>query len=280
MRLLFCLILFFAHVTSVSAWDQVGPYPFGVLTQRSVTLTAEYWNPILSYVSKKANTNLELRIARTAVDSTDMASRGELAFAYTNHFFTPDREKWGFSVIVRPDDEGIRGQIVVSENSPIKSLKELEGLKVAFANPYGFTGYFVPYDAFLRAGIATVPVFAGTQESAMGQLMHNQVAAAGVNSQVMADFARREQFAYRVLYSSEVFNDLCIMVHPKVPQAVTLAVKKALIEMKDDPAGKTILEASAKLISSKPRGFISANDRDYDNYRQFYKTTLVPMTSK
>lgn len=280
MRFFLFFLLFIVHSSIAMAWEQAKPYPFGVLTQRSVTLTAEYWNPILSYIGKKANLELELRIARTSTDSTDMASRGELAFVYTNHLFTPEREKLGFSVIVRPDDEGIRGQIVVKENSPIKSIKDLDGQKVVFANPYGFTGYFVPYDALLRAGIKTEPIFAGTQEAAMGQLMHNQAVAAGVNSQIMADFAKREQFAYRVLYSSDVFNDLCIMAHPKVPQVVIAAVRKALIEMKDDPAGKAVLEASAKLLSAKPRGFVSATDRDYENYRQFYKTTLVPLTSK
>lgn len=280
MRVLFALFLFVTNLSFASAWEQSGPYPFGVLTQRSVTLTAEYWNPILNYVGKKANVQLELLIARTATDSTDMASRGELAFAYTNHLFTPEREKLGFSVIVRPDDDGIRGQIIVNENSPIKSVRELDGQKVAFANPYGFTGYYVPYDALLRAGIKPEPIFAGTQEAAIGQLMHSQVVAAGLNSQVLADFANREHFAYRVLYSSDLYNDLCIMAHPKVPQAVTAAVRKALIEMKDDPAGKAVLEASAKVLSAKPRGFIPATNRDYENYRQFYKTTLVPLPAK
>lgn len=280
MRFLFYLVVYLLNVSQAMAWEQGGPYPFGVLAQRSVTLTAEYWNPILNYISRKSKVQLELQISRTAVESTETATRGELAFAYTNHFFTPEREKLGFTVIARPEDEGIRGQIVVNENSPIHSLSELEGKKVAFANPFGFTGYFVPFDALLRAGLKVEPVFAGTQEAAMGQLMHNQVVAAGVNSQVMADFARREQFNYRILYSSDIFNDLCIMAHPKVSQSVSSAVRKAFIEMKDDPAGKATLESAAKILSSKPRGFIAATDRDYDNYRHFYKNTLVPIDSK
>ncbi len=34
------------------AWGQT--YTFGVLSQRSAVLTAQYWNPILDYVEKKA----------------------------------------------------------------------------------------------------------------------------------------------------------------------------------------------------------------------------------
>lgn len=274
------VFLMLAVAFPVQAWEAAGPYPFGVLNHRSVTLTAEYWNPILTYVGKKTGVALELHIARTANETTDMATRGELAFAYTNHLFTPEREKLGFTVLARQEGDGIRGQVVVREDSPVKALKELDGQKVAFANPYGFTGYFVPYDALLRAGAKPVALFAGTQESAMGQLMHGQVAAAGVNSQVMADFARREKFAYRVLADSEPYFDLCVMAHPKVPRAAIAAVKKAFVEMKDDPAGRAVLEASAQLLSAKPRAFTAANDRDYDNYRHFFHATLVPLSGQ
>ncbi|CAK0762967.1 phosphonate transport system substrate-binding protein [Gammaproteobacteria bacterium] len=277
MRILFFILTQLFCICAAFAWDPTGPYPFGILTHRSVTLTAEYWNPILTYVGKKANVQLNLRFARTANESTDMATTGQIAFAYTNHLFTPERDKLGFTVIARPNDDGIRGQIVVTMNSPIQSLHELDGQQVAFANPYGFTGYYVPYDALLHLGINPKPVFAGTQEAAIGQLIHNQVVAAGVNSQVMADFAKREQLSYRILYSSNLYNDLCIMVHPKVPPTIVQTVRKAFIEMKDDPEGRAVLEESARLIGSRASGFISANDKDYENYRNFFRTTLVPV---
>ena len=41
-------------------------YYFNVLNQRSVALTAQYWNPILTYVSKKSGVPLELKLAKTA----------------------------------------------------------------------------------------------------------------------------------------------------------------------------------------------------------------------
>lgn len=260
------------------AWQAGGPYPFGVLNHRSVILTAEYWNPILAWVGKRAGVELELRIARTANETTDMAARGELAFVYSNHFFTPARAKLGFTVLARQEGEGIRGQIVVRENSPIRSLAELAGQPVAFANPYGFTGYFVPYDALLRAGVSVERVFAGTQEAAMGQLKHGLVAAAGVNSQVMADYARRENFAYRVLWQSEPYFDLAVMAHPRVPAAHREAVRQAFLALREDPEGQTILkEAAQKIALPAPRGFVAASDADYENYRRFFRETRVPL---
>ncbi len=273
------LFLALALFTSpLFAWQSGGPYPFGVLNHRSVIHTAEYWNPILDWVSRRSGVPLVLKIARSANETTDMAVRGELAFAYTNHLFTPQRDKLGYTVLARQEGEGIRGQIVVRADSPTQRLTDLAGQQVAFANPYGFTGYFVPYDALLKADVGVTPVFAGTQEAAMAMLKHGRVAAAGVNSQVMADYARREGFDYRVLWQSEPYYDLAVMAHPAVPVAVREAVREALVAMRTDPEGRRVLAASAaKLNLPAPRGFIVATDGDYEPYRRFYRTTRVPL---
>lgn len=260
------------------AWQTGEAYPFGVLNHRSVIHTAEYWNPILDWVSRRSGVPLVLKIARSANETTDMAVRGELAFVYSNHLFTPQRDKLGYTVLARQEGEGIRGQVVVRTDSPAQRLTDLAGQRVAFANPYGFTGYFVPYDALLKADVGIEPVFAGTQEAAMALLKHGKVAAAGVNNQVMADYARREGFNYRVLWQSEPYYDLAVMAHPMVPAAAREAVRDALIAMRTDPEGQRVLaESAARLNLPAPRGFVVATDRDYEPYRRFFRTTRVPL---
>src|SRR5678816_2010809 len=74
-------------------------YVFNVLNQRSVALTAQYWNPILTYVSKKSGVALELKLAKTTKEANAIAERGEYDFLYTNHFFTPERDRLGYKVI-------------------------------------------------------------------------------------------------------------------------------------------------------------------------------------
>jgi phosphonate transport system substrate-binding protein len=49
-----------------------------------------------------------------------------------------------------------------------------------------------------------------------------------------------------------------------------------LINMVKDPEGRSVLEAGADLLKSTGElGFVAAEDRDYDNYRKFYRTTQV-----
>lgn len=254
------------------------PFAFGVLNHRSLQATAAYWNPILNYVSARSGVPLELHIGRTANETTDRVVAGQLDFAYTNHLFTPKRDRLGWRVLARQDSEGIRGQVVVLDSSSVKSLQELAGKIVAFANPYGFTGYYVPMDGLQRAGVEVTPLFCGNQEAAMGHLLSGEVAAAGVNHQVMASFAQRRQITYRVLAESEPYFDLAVMASPRVSQADGEKVRQAFVGMSSDPEGQRVLQLAAQSLELlKARGFVAADDRDYRNYRNFFSQTRVPL---
>lgn len=268
---LFCVVTAFAEE----------PLFFGVLNQRSATLTAQYWNPILTHVSAKSGVPLRLKMGRTAPETTAMTVRGEFAFAYTNHLFTPKRDRLGWRVIARPATKGIQGAIVVPEASPVKTITDLASREVGFPSPEAFVGYWVPMDALLKAGVEVKPVFAGNQEGVMAQLKSGRVVAAAVNAQVMEAYARREQFPYRIIWQSETYLDLPVMANPKVPTAKVGAVRDALTKMSQDEEGKKILQAGAELLKQTyAPGFVAADDHDYENYRRFYRNTAIPLVNE
>ena len=261
--------------TAAGAEDRA--YSFNVLNHRSVALTAQQWNPILLYVSEKSGVQLELNLNRKSQESTAKAESGAYDFIYSNHFFTAARERLGFRVIARPAGPGIRGQLVVLHDSPVTKLTELEGQQVAFASREAFTGYSLPMDTLLNAGVTTQPVFTGDAEASIGLLRRGEVAAAGVNSSVVERMGRRSGFRYRVLWSSKIYPDLAVMAHPRVPAAKVAAVRAALIGMVNDPRGRKILETGAELLKMEENalGFVAAENRDYDAYRAFYRQMRV-----
>src|SRR5919201_1681244 len=109
-----------------AAGEEKKAYSFNVLLQRSVALTAQYWNPILTHVSKKSGVPLELKLAKTAQEGNALAEKGKYDFLYTNHFFTPERDRLGYKVIARTEGPRIRSEIVVPVDSPIKKVQDLE----------------------------------------------------------------------------------------------------------------------------------------------------------
>ena len=274
MRVAAALALAVALLPAAGAAEQA--YAFNVLNQRTVALTAAYWNPVITYVSRKSGVPLELKLAKNAAEGNAIAEKYGYDFLYTNHFFTPERDRLGYKVIARPAGEGIQAQIIVTADSPAHALQDLEGKEVAFVSPDGFTGYWLPMDALLRAKVNVKGSFTGTQEASTVQLKVGKVAAAGVNSTVLARYARREGFAYRALWTSQIYQDLCIMASPKVPAEKVAAVRTALLGMAADPEGRKVLEAGAALLKSEGElGFVAADNKDYENYRTFFRNTLV-----
>ena len=89
------------------------PLQFGVLNQQSPVLTAERWNPILSYVSTVSGVPLRLKMGPTWQETDAMMARGEFDFIYTNHNFQPQYDGIGYRVIARWGGDAIRCVIAV-----------------------------------------------------------------------------------------------------------------------------------------------------------------------
>lgn len=268
----------FLVLLSPSAYASEQPvYVFGVISQRSPLLTAQYWNPIIRHVSEKSGVPLRVRIGKSGPETSEMIKKGEVDFMFSNHIFHPDNESSGYSVIARDGRKSISGQIVVPAGSKIKKLSDLKNKKVVFPSKVAFVGYMVPIHHLHIRGIEVDVKFAGNQEGAMGQLFAGSVEAAGVNSEVMREFARREHHKYRILWTSKPYLNMPVAAKKGLPRNVVALVQKSLVEMKHHQDGINILSASAKLVGQKDiLGFELANDTEYLEQKNLY-TKVVGM---
>ena len=254
-----------------SADDTV--YRFSPVNQYDINLTAAYWNPIISYVSEKSGVKLSLKIGRTSADTTSYVLAKEVEFVFTNHLFSPEREKLGWRVFGRRNTPPIQGQIVVPAESPIQHIRELKDMSVAFPGPEAFIAYKVPYAHLLNQNISVNVVFGGNMNGALAQLFAGKVQAVGGNSQLIDAYAQREKKSFRVLWTSEPYHDLALMASSKVSDATMKAVATAFFNMKNDPKGREILhEAAAKTGMDKDAYFIPSDGSEYASYRRFYQT--------
>jgi phosphonate transport system substrate-binding protein len=248
-------------------------YNFSPVNQWDINLTAGYWNPIINYVSEKSGVKLNLKIGRTSADTTSYVLAREVEFVFSNHLFSPEREKLGWSVFARRNTPPLQGQIVVPVESNITDLAQLKGQDVAFAGPEAFVVYKVPYAHLLSRNIEVKPVFAGNQNAAFAQLFSGKVVASGGNSQLVDGYTRREGKKFRVLWASEPFQDLALMASGKVPEKDLKAVSAAFVGMYKDPRGQEILHQVSKDVGlPNDAYFIAASGADYAAYRRFYQS--------
>ena len=264
-------LLLLAGLVSASAAAEPHSYNFSPVNQYNLQVSASFWNPIVRYVSSKSGVRLNLKLGRTSADTTSYVLAREVDFAFTNHLFSPDREKTGWTVFGRRDAPPVRGQIVVPADSLLRDIRELAGSAVAFPGPEAFIAYKVSYAQLLRKNVPVAPVFAGNQDAAFTQLFAGKVKAVGANSQLVANWGGREGKSFRVLWSSAPFNDLALMASPRVPANEVRAVAQAFLGMDRDPEGRKILASAAELIHAPtPLSFVAASDADYASYYAFH----------
>ena len=256
----------------------VPSYNFSPVNQYNLSLMATYWNPILDYISDKSGVRLQLRLGRTSAETTAYVLAGESDFAFTNHLFSPDRTKLGWKVFARRNAPPVSGQIVVRDTSPIKTLADLEGKTVAFPGVEALVAYKVPFAHLSENKINANPVFAGNLDAAFSQMLAGRADATGSNSQMVVEYAARENQTFRVIWNSPPFNDLALMASPRVPLAKVQAVTKAFIGMHKDPVGKQVLETAANAVQAKtPISYVASTDADYASYRDFYRRAPVSL---
>ncbi len=253
-------------------------YRFSPVNQWDIARTAAYWNPIIKYVSEKSGVRLELKIGRTSADTTAYVLTREVEFVFSNHLFSPEREKLGWNVFGRRWTPPLHGQIAVAADSPIRSIEELQGQEVVFAGPEAFIGYRVTYAYLLAKNIAAKVVFAGNQNAAFAQLFAGKAKAVGSNSALIDGYTQREGGKFRILWTSEPYHDLALMVSNKVPEKDLKAVTSAFINMHRDPEGREILTRASAEVGLDPKAyFLPATNADYLAYRRFYQTAPFPL---
>lgn len=253
-------------------------YAFSPVNQYGIHLTASYWNPIMAYVSERSGVKLVLKIGRTSADTTAYVLTREVEFVFTNHLFSPEREKLGWKVFGRRQTPAVQGQLIVPEDSPITSLTQLEGKDVVFPGPEATISYKFPYAYLQGRKIGVKVVFGGNTDGALSQLYSGKVVAAGVNSQLAEGYSRREGKKYRVLWSTEPLHDLALMASSKVPDKDVQAVAKAFFNMHKDPAGREILQKASEQVGlTSDAHFIASDGSEYAPYRRFYQTAPVEL---
>jgi len=241
------------------------PYSWGILNQQSAAQTAALWNPILAYLGSKTGLKFKLRLAPTVQETDLMSNRGEFDFLYNNHVFDPDFDDANYHPLVQWGGKPLVGQIVVNNESPLHTLKDLEGKKVVFPSRDAFIAYKVTHHALRKAGIKVELVFGANQDGAAVQLASGRADAASLNKFFAERFQAEGKGKFRTLYESEAWPNIPLLAHPRIPAKHAEAVRRTLLGMNADPEGKALLDAL------KIPGFLPVKDSDYDATRRVYR---------
>jgi phosphonate transport system substrate-binding protein len=261
------------HSTSPEPSSRPLVYRFSPVNQYGIELTAAYWNPIIAYVAKRTGLKLQLKIGRTSADTTAYVLANEVEFVFSNHLFSPERDRLGWRVLARRQSEPIHSQVAVLESSEHHTLQDLQGRLVAFPGPEATVAYKFAYAHLRQRGVEVQVVFGGNMDGAFGQLLSGKAAAVGTHSQLSEGWSKRTGQSLRVLWSSPPLPDLALMASRGVPAADADLVRRTFAGMLADPEGRAVLTSASALVRLPgPTGFVVSDGSEFAPYREFYRT--------
>lgn len=222
-----------------SAWAQTAArpvYSVAVVPQFQAVELSRVWAPILERVGQEAGVALVLKVAKDIPAFEEEVLAGKPDFAYLNPYHQLMAFKaQGYVPLVR-DSKLLTGLLVVRQDDPIKSVKELDGKTLAFPAPNAFGASLM-----IRAHLAEVdkvnitPVYAKTHSNTYRQTLVGKAAASGGLRATLDKEPPEVRSALRVLIETPGAAPHPVSAHPRVPVKVQQAVKAALMKLARDP---------------------------------------------
>lgn len=235
------LSLLLATLSSIAVAE--GEYQFGVVPQFEPRQLAAIWVPILDELERRTGLRFVLAGAPRIPEFEGDFQRGRFDFAYMNPYHSLlAGDSQGYLPLVRDGGRSLSGILVVPKASPITSVAELAGERIAFPAPNAL-GASLLMRAELKEihGIDVAAHYVKTHSSVYTNVLLGRAAAGGGVMGTLKRQKARVRDGLRVLYTTREMPPHPVTAHPRVPAEHREAVRRALLEMGAEAKGAALL---------------------------------------
>jgi len=255
------------------------PLRVAVAAVLSPKVTLDSYRGLLDYLAKRLDRSVELLQRPTYAEINELVRSGQadLAFVCGGAYVEAQRD-FGMELLVVPQVKGetvYYSYLIVPADSPARSLEDLRGKRFAFTDPLSHSGHLVTQYRLLENGETPDTFFAETiftysHDNSVRAVANGLVDGASVDSLVYDLLATREPalaIQTRIIEVSGPYGIPPVVVHPALSSEIKAQLRNALLDMSDDPAGRSAL---AGLHIDR---FVPADPENYDSIR--YMASLV-----
>lgn len=223
--------------------EQDKTYVFGVVPQFEANKLRDIWQPVINYLESETGYRFRIKGSPTIPDFESEFMQGDFDFAYMNpyHIMLANRKK-GYIPLVKDAGTTLYGVLVVTKDSSISQISELNGSTVAFPAPNALgASLLMRQEIADKFNTRIIPTYVKTHDSVyLNVLLGEAVAGAGV--QKTLDQQRPEyKSALKIIHKTREFSPHPIAAHPGVPEEVRQAVKTALLKLGKTDEGRKVL---------------------------------------
>jgi phosphonate transport system substrate-binding protein len=237
----------------------------------------ENYRELTSYVANKVGRRAVFisGLSYSQVDKLFVDGKVDVGFLCNAHY-ARRREAVKFQPIAAPVIAGygkpkFRVYVIVRKDGGIKSLNDLRGKTVDFADPLSTTSIYAGY--MMRKRHETVKsffgkaIYSGSHDMTIHLVAGGLVDAGFVDGQIW-DYQQKVEAQYssktRVIYRSEEFTIPPVVVRGTIGGKLRRQLTRAFLDMHKEAKGREILR---KLRITK---FVAIKDEDYQDIRRIY----------
>lgn len=203
------------------------------------------WAPLLDAVARETGLRFVLDIPATVAQAESLLLRGLPDFAFVNpYILLPARKAHGYQPLVRNGRSKLVGQLLVRDDSPAKTLQDLEGATIAFPSANAYAASLVLRAELARQNVRIVPVYVANHSNVYRHVLFGQAAAGGGVNTSLAREPDDVRNRLRTLYSTPPLMPHPLAAHPRVPAAAREAVVAAILRLAAWPAHRQMFETA------------------------------------
>ncbi len=240
----------------------------GVISRFSPNLIYEGYQPIMDYLSDATPYQFALRLSSSYEETISQLDRGDIQAAFLGTFlYLQARQSHPIKCLLKPLNSQFQpyfhSVLVTRADSPIQSIADLAGKRLALPSPLSFSGNWALKVALQEHGLRASDLdsvhYFGFHHTVIYEVLRGNFDAGAVKDRVAEEFTNK---GIRILAVSDPIPGSPIIVKSDLDSTISNAMKTALLKIDiRNPEDKKIVK------NWDPEfffGFTIAQDTDYD----------------
>lgn len=241
----------------------------GVISRFSPNLIYEGYQPIIDYLSRETPFRFVLRLSNSYEQTISQLEEDKIQMAFLGTFlYLQARKNHAITCILKPlnsqFEPHFHSVVVTRSDSPMRSISDLKGKRLALPSPLSFSGNWVLHYEFKKydlniSDLDSVRYF-DFHHTVIYQVLRGNFDAGVVKDRVADEFASK---GIRILATSEPIPGSPLIIKNNLDSAIIRSIKEALLKIDiKKPAYRDLVQAWDPEFAY---GFAEANSSDYDS---------------
>jgi len=220
-------------------------YILSMVPQLTSVVLHRNWTPLAEHVSKELGITIRLKVYKSIPLFEADLMQGVPDFAFMNPYQAlVFREVQGYEPLLRDRKRLLAGILVVRADSPLKTVQDLDGKTLAFPSPNAFgASLYMRTLLTVQEKIDFTPRYLTTHANVYRHVLRGRVAAGGGVNNTLRKEPSSLKSLLRVLYQTPSVPAHPLCAHARVPADVQAAFTAAVLRLRDDERGRSILKA-------------------------------------